>query len=53
MTPTERLAIRIEELQAELQLANERLFYLVAELAKANAQLGHVNYSTFPLNKTK
>lgn len=46
LTPTERLAIRIEELQSELQIANERIYWLVAELAKAHSQLHNLDYKT-------
>lgn len=48
MTPTEVLAARIANLEAQLQLADERAFYLVAELAKANARLSITIYATQP-----
>lgn len=48
MTPTERQAAIIADLQAQLQLKEERIFYLVAELAAANAQLGKTEYATMP-----
>lgn len=48
MTPTEVLAARIADLEARLQLAHERIFYLVAELAKANARLNVTTYATQP-----
>lgn len=51
LTPTERLALEIESLKAQLILADERLFFLVAELAKANARLGVTDYATQPLAK--
>ena len=51
MTPTEVLAARIADLEARLQLADERAFYLVSELAKANARLGITTYATFPLKQ--
>ena len=49
LTPTQVQALIIEGLQAELQVANERTFWLVAELAKANAKLHDLNYKTFDL----
>jgi hypothetical protein len=49
LTPTETLALKIEALQAELQLRDERIFYLVAELAQANAKLGMTDFRTIPL----
>jgi hypothetical protein len=49
LTPTETLSLRIEALQAELQLRDERIFYLVAELAQANAKLGTTDFRTIPL----
>ena len=48
MTPTEHQAAIIRDLESQLQLASERIFYLVAELAAAQAKLGNVNYSTSP-----
>ncbi len=48
MTPTETLAARIADLEAQLQLKDERLFYVVAQLAAANAKLGNTEYSTMP-----
>jgi len=48
MTPTERLAAKIADLEAKLQLADERAFYLVAEIASLNAQLGRTEYHTQP-----
>ena len=48
MTPTEVLAARIANLEAQLQLADERAFYLVAEIAKANARLNVTTYATNP-----
>ena len=46
MTPTERLAAKIADLEAKLQLADERAFYLVAQVAQLNAQLGRTDYRT-------
>jgi len=46
MTPTERLAAKIADLEAKLQLADERAFYLVAQVAKLNAELGRTDYRT-------
>jgi hypothetical protein len=48
MTPTEILAARIADLEARLQLADERAFYLTAALAAANARLGITDYVTNP-----
>lgn len=48
MTPTERQAAIIADLQARLALADERLFYLVGQLADANAKLGNIDFATFP-----
>lgn len=48
MTPTERLAAKIADLEAKLQLADERTFYLISELARANAKLGVADYRTMP-----
>lgn len=48
MTPTERQAAIIADLQAQLQLKEERIFYLVAELAAANAKLGITEFQTMP-----
>ena len=48
MTPTERQAAIIADLEAQLQLASERIFYLVAELVAANAKLGVTDYATMP-----
>ena len=45
-TPTERLAAKIADLEAKLQLADERAFYLVAQVAALNAQLGRTDYRT-------
>ena len=49
LTPTETLALKVEALQAEIQLRDERIFYLVAELAQANAKLGTTDFRTIPL----
>lgn len=46
MTPTERLAAKIADLEAKLALADEQVFFLTAELAQANAKLGITNYRT-------
>lgn len=48
LTPTERLAAKIADLEAKLQLADERTFFLTAELARANARLGITDYRTIP-----
>ena len=48
MTPTELLAAKIADLEAKLQLADERAFYLVAQVAQLNAQLGRTEYQTYP-----
>lgn len=46
MTPTQRLALRIQELEAELSLRDERIFYLAAEVARLK---NGVQPSTCPL----
>lgn len=46
LTPTQVLALKIEELQAELQIANERIYWLVGELADAQCKQGNINYRT-------
>ena len=46
MTPTEILAAKIADLEAKLQLADERAFYLVAQVAQLNAELGRTDYRT-------
>ncbi len=46
LTPTEVLAIRIADLEAQLQLSDERIFFLVAEVARLNAGLGVTTYRT-------
>ena len=48
MTPTEHQAAIIRDLESQLQLASERIFYLVSELATANAKLGKTDYATLP-----
>lgn len=48
MTPTKRLAAKIADLEAKLALADERTFFLTAELARANAKLGITDYKTQP-----
>jgi hypothetical protein len=45
-TPTEILAAKIADLEAKLQLADERAFYLVAQVAQLNAKLGRTDYRT-------
>jgi len=50
LTPTERQAIALAALEAENQLLRERLFYVVAALAAANAKLGITEYQTMPVN---
>lgn len=47
-TPTERMLWVQMELQARLDLADERIYFLIAELAKANAKLGITDYRTQP-----
>jgi hypothetical protein len=49
LTPTEVLAARIADLEAQLQLREERLFFLVAEVARLNAALGVTDYPTRPV----
>lgn len=39
LTPTQRLALRIAELEAELSLREERIFYLAAEVARLKANV--------------
>ena len=46
MTPTERQAAVIADLEAKLELMEERTFFLVAEVAKLNAQLGKTEFQT-------
>ena len=48
MTPTEVLAAKIADMEARLQLADERVFYLVAEIARLNAELGRTDFKTHP-----
>ena len=48
MTPTERQALVIADLEAKLELMEERTFFLVAEVAKLNAQLGRTEFQTMP-----
>jgi len=50
MTPTEILALRIADLEARLQLSDERIYFLTAELAQTNARLGITTYKTTPTN---
>lgn len=52
MTPTEILAARIADLEARLQLADERAFWLVAQIAQLNAVLGRTDYQTRQPSKT-
>ena len=52
-TPTEILAARIADMEARLQLADERAFYLVAEIARLNAALGRTDYVTQPIHKNQ
>lgn len=40
MTPTERLAAENASLAAQLELANESLFYAIARVRTLEAQLG-------------
>lgn len=39
MTPTEVQAIRIMDLEAQVELLNEQVFYLSAQLCQAEAEL--------------
>lgn len=48
MTPTERLAAKIADLEAQLELANERTYWLVAEIAGLQAKLGNTDFKTQP-----
>lgn len=32
LTPTERLALKVQDLEAQLRLADEQIFYLVAKV---------------------
>lgn len=48
LTPTEVLAARIAELEAQLELAEERAFYLVAEVARLNTLIGVTSFRTVP-----
>ena len=50
-TPTEILAARIDDLEARLQLADERAYWLTAQLAEANARLGCTDYATHPVTQ--
>ena len=47
-TPLGRMSAKVNDLEAKLKLADERAFYLTAELAKANARLGITEYRTQP-----
>lgn len=51
MTPTEILAARIADLEARLQLADERAYWLTAQLAETNARLGRTDYATHPVTQ--
>lgn len=48
LTPTEVLAARIAELEARIQLDQERAFFLVSEVARLNGLLGVRGYQTMP-----
>lgn len=48
LTVNERLVAANTDLEARLQLADERVFFLIAELASANAKLGITDYRTKP-----
>jgi len=48
MTPTEVVAARIAELEAQIELGEERTFFLAAEVARLNALLGNTIYRTVP-----
>lgn len=47
-TPLERMLWVNNDLEARLKLSEERIYFLVSELAKANARLGIVTYRTQP-----
>lgn len=46
--PSDWLVERNADLEARLQLAEERIYFLVSELAAANATLKLINYRTQP-----
>ena len=46
--PVDVLAAKVTDLEAKLQLADERTFFLTSELAQANARLGITEYRTQP-----
>ena len=46
--PVDVLAAKVTDLEAKLQLADERTFFLTSELAQANARLGITDYRTQP-----
>lgn len=46
LTPTQVLAAKIADLEAQLQLADERTYFLVHEVARLNARLGITEYRT-------
>lgn len=46
--PSTWLSERNADLEARLQLAEERIYFLVSELAAANARLGITDYRTQP-----
>ena len=48
LTPTEILAARIADLEAQLQLRDEREFFLVSEVARLNAARGRAWTRSWP-----
>lgn len=52
LTPTEVLAARVADLEARIELGQEREFYLVAEVARLNALIGETRYRTMPIEES-
>lgn len=48
MTANERQAAMIADLEARAEILKERIYFLAAALAQANAELGKTDYATFP-----
>ena len=48
-TPVQRQAAMIAELEAKLKLADERIYWLVGELATANAKINNTTFKTHNL----
>lgn len=46
LTPTQVLAAKIAALEAKLQIAEERAYFLVAEISRLNAQIGNTEFRT-------